>query len=361
MPTPAFDQITVVVQGPVMTQTSRLAPQGITHQVLKQLRLHLPGSRIVLSTWADSPVEGLDADEIVLSKDPGTTRFYPPDAKPANPFNNGNRLIVSTQQGLACVKTPYVLKIRSDLALHGNRFLRFMDRYQAYDPKWKVLKQRILAYPIYSLKYEMQGDQVGYRPFHISDWAYFGLTEDVQLLFACDLMPEPETSQWFATHPRIHPTLWPERWWRYSPEQYLTSDLARRTCGVVLKDGDQNDRAIREQSERFIGNNFCVLDQWDWQMWSLKLLNTQMTLPDMIYTGLYRHEVWLNDYVLYANGTRSRQPSAAVTRSLRRLLVNQAPQPVEEHWEGSLHILNRQVPLTTTLKTLRQHWRKASK
>ncbi|RYZ96325.1 MAG: hypothetical protein EOO68_17020, partial [Moraxellaceae bacterium] len=108
-------EISVVIQGPIFTQTSSRAPQGITRQILKALRQNLPQATLILSTWQDQPVAQLDADLILQLDDPGTTHFYRQGAKADNLYNNGNRLIYSTQQALAQVKTPYVLKIRSDL------------------------------------------------------------------------------------------------------------------------------------------------------------------------------------------------------------------------------------------------------
>ena len=355
---PAHRDITVVVQGPVMSQHSQLAPDGITATVLQRVRQVLPEATVILSTWAGTDVSGLNADAFIFSDDPGGTRFYPPEARPANPLNNGNRLIVSTRAGLAQVTTRYTLKIRSDLALFHDHFLDYFGRYNAYDPAWHVLKSRILAFPIYSLKFEQRGGATGYRPFHISDWCYFGLTEDLRQLYACPLMPEPETSQWFSTQPRRHPTLWPERWWRYSPEQYVTSQLALHTLGIHLEDGDQNDPLIRQQSDRFIANNFCVLDQWQWGMLSLKLLNTQLTLPDVIYAGLYRHGIWCQDYQLYANGSLPRGSDPLLPRLARQWLKRGATRhPVEMQWEGSLHILNAPDPWAVRWRKLAHHWR----
>lgn len=303
-------EISVVVQGPVFTTLTTLAPEGITRQVLKAVRQHLPHATLILSTWKDQPIEGLDADVILQLDDPGTTNFYKANAQAENLYNNGNRLIFSTQAGLAQVKTKYTLKIRSDLLLFHSWFSSYFDQFQHVDAAWQVLTQRIIGFPIYSLKYESlqfntscqhtRGTKIQPRPFHVSDWAYFGLTVDLKKLFDCPLMDEPTTSRWFETRPKPSNDLWPDRLWRYSPEQYIVSSLAQRTLGITLEHASQDDADILQASERFIANNFIILDQYQWGLWSLKLQVYQDQLPPELLKGLYSHQVWYQDYQQYS-------------------------------------------------------------
>lgn len=308
--------ISVIIQGPVFEQKHKLAPHGITFEVLKALRQHLPKATLILSTWKNQPVDNLDADIILKLDDPGTTNFYAEGAKAENLFNNGNRLIYSTQQGLAHVNTKYTLKIRSDLLMFHPLFSSYFNHFDQADANWKVLKQRIIGFPIYSLKFEKGFKKVKHllfstsqevlqpRPFHVSDWAYFGLTEDMKQLFNCSLMPEPTTSRWFENRPKPDNDIWPERLWRYSPEQYITSNLAKRTLSIELQHTSQDDKTILDASNRFIANNFMILDQAQWGLWSLKLQNYQDNLGDGILPGLYSHAVWYKDYQEFAHSSR---------------------------------------------------------
>lgn len=297
--------ISVIIQGPVFTQTHALAPQGITAQVIQALRQHLPYATLILATWQGQAIDNLDVDTVLQLDDPGTTNFYKDGVKADNLYNNGNRLIYSTQQGLAQVKTRYTLKIRSDLLLFHPLFSSFFDCFNPVDPEWHVLKQRIIGFPIYSLKFEQGLNQNGQniihpRPFHVSDWAYFGLTDDLKALFACPLMQEPATSRWFENKSKHANDIWPERLWRYSPEQYITSNLAERTLGITLEHSSQDDQKTLNASERFIANNFIILDQYQWGLWSLKLQNYQDSLGDGIQAGLYTHAAWYKDYQCYS-------------------------------------------------------------
>lgn len=306
-------EISVVVQGPVFAQTSQHAPYGLTKQVLLSLRQHLPDATLILATWKDQNVQGLDADMILQLDDPGTTNFYKIGAKADNLYNNANRLIYSTQAGLAEVKTKYTLKIRSDLLMFHPLFSSYFNQFQHVDAPWQVLQQRIVSFPIYSLKYETSYHQqdsikptqkiIQPRPFHVSDWAYFGLTTDLKTLFNCPLQDEPTTSRWFETRPKPSNDIWPDRLWRYSPEQYITSNLAQRTLGIQLEHSSQDDIEILQASERFIANNFIILDQQQWGLWSLKLQNYQDQLPADLLEGLYSHQVWYNDYKKFSINT----------------------------------------------------------
>lgn len=308
-------EISVVVQGPVFTNTSQYAPHGITKQVLLSLRQHLPDATLILATWKDQDVQGLDADVILQLDDPGTTNFYKTGASADNLYNNANRLIYSTQAGLEQVNTKYTLKIRSDLLMFHPLVTSYFNQFQHSDAPWQVLQQRIIGFPIYSLKHEVSYKQqddtnkltpklvtkpahkiLQSRPFHVSDWAYFGLSTDLKQLFNCPLQDEPTTSRWFETHPKPANDIWPDRLWRYSPEQYITANLAQRTLGIQLEHSSQDDVEILQASERFVANNFMILDQQQWGLWSLKLQNYQDQLPDNLLEGLYSHQVWYNDY-----------------------------------------------------------------
>jgi hypothetical protein len=292
--------ISVVIQGSILHATHHWAPHGITQAVIEQVRRVLPASTIIVSTWQNEQIEHLrNVDHFVQSKDPQGYDFYTQEAVVDNRINNCNRLITSTAAGLAQVNTPYVLKIRSDLFVQDAQFLKWFGYYADSDPSYCVVKEKILGFSIYSLKFEIKNHIVQYRPYHVSDWAYFGYTEDLSALYACPLTPEPQTSRWFEHHTKPAIDIWPERLWRYSPEQYITSQFAQRYLNLLLAHGCVSDLETRHQSERFIANNFVILDQSQWQLISLKYFLQQNDLPDLIKKGLYTHQVWYEDYLQY--------------------------------------------------------------
>ena len=85
------------------------------------IRKYLPKSKIILSTWDGSNVNGLDYDIVIFNKDPGGSLCSANDDKI---LNNVNREIVSTLAGLKVCKTKYVFKIRSDLIIKSNKILK---------------------------------------------------------------------------------------------------------------------------------------------------------------------------------------------------------------------------------------------
>lgn len=310
--------ISIVIQGPILHSTNERAPQGITQAVIDQVRRVLPTSKIIVSTWQHERVEQLTKIDVLLqSPDPQGHDFYTQDAVVMNRLNNCNRLITSTAVGLRHVVTPYVLKIRSDLWLDDADFLKWFGFYKNQDPNYCIVKEKILGFAIYSLKFEKKNNIVQYRPYHISDWAYFGYTRDVQALYDCPLAPEPETSRWFESHARPVVDIWPERLWRYSPEQYITSQFAERFLGLQLAHGCINDLETCTQSERFVANNFVILDQSQWPLLSLKYLLKQEDLPPMLKKGLYTHQVWLQDYKIYCH--KSNQTAVIKNKTIKNI------------------------------------------
>ncbi len=173
-----FRDITVVVQGPVQTFCDRPQEPNITTKCLASVRKHLPGSKIILSTWSEQDLTGLDFDELVISPDPGTNiRNYNLKGE-AQKYNN-NRQIVSSREGLKKVTTKYALKLRSDNFLTSNNFVKLQQQYTKRSEQDKFLNERVVVGDTFSRKYA-KGFPVAY---HISDFFYFGLKEDVLSLW----------------------------------------------------------------------------------------------------------------------------------------------------------------------------------
>ena len=90
--------ISVVVQGPVVGKPDWPPSKRLTERCLASIRRHLPGAEIILSTWAGSPVDGLDFDRLVECQDPGGVLLH--EHKGRKIFFNCSRQIVSTREGL---------------------------------------------------------------------------------------------------------------------------------------------------------------------------------------------------------------------------------------------------------------------
>ena len=209
--------ISVVVQGAV--------DEVNTPVCLKSIRKHLNGTKIILSTWQETNVDGLDYDEVIFNEDPGSTK----DDYTCL-LNNMNRQFRSTQNGLRTVNTKYAIKIRSDIILESSNFLKYFGMFAKRNKKYKIFGHRVLFCSYFFKRY--LGDTLSYIqpvPLHMSDWFAFGYTSDIQEIFDIELVKEPEYTNYLLIHDDIKPM---ERVYfasyRFPPEQYLLLNCVRR-------------------------------------------------------------------------------------------------------------------------------------
>ena len=155
----------IVIQGPC----NRSGPNPTLDDTLASLRRVFPGAQLIVSTWADSDTDGLDADDIVLSPDPG------PLAHPRQAPCNVNRLMLSTANGLAAVTRPLCIKTRSDVTFTAStltrRALHRADRALSFERRIWTTGLGTWHLPTYL------------RPFHIADMVHYGTTDDLRRLW----------------------------------------------------------------------------------------------------------------------------------------------------------------------------------
>lgn len=267
----AFSDITFVVQGSVIGLPADSLENRHTAQCLKSIRRHFPGATIILSTWENAVIDDLDYDLLVQSSDPGA--FVLVDGNP-----NGARHIISSANGLFKVKTAYVAKVRSDLVFENSNFLSYFSRYveQPRDNTYKVFSRRVLTLTTCNPRRRHA------FPFTVSDWFYFGTTEDVRALFSIPVIKNP-TVYSYAGRPHIKvDTL-------LSGEQYIwTSYLRMQGRSIPLARTDDATPENIELSERYLANNIILLPARragiDW----LKFPGAAYAqIPALSNTGLY--------------------------------------------------------------------------
>lgn len=191
-----YSDITVVVQGPVQTFSDRPQEPNITHKCLASIRQHLPGAHILLSTWPDQDLTGLDYDTLVVSEDPGSnSRNYTLKGQ-AQKYNN-NRQIVSSCEGLKRVTTRYAMKLRSDNFLTGNGFVALQKQYPKRSDQYRFFQEHVVVCDVFTRRYA-KGYPVA---FHVSDFFYFGRTEDVLALWDFPLFEDFQPSLATPIHP----------------------------------------------------------------------------------------------------------------------------------------------------------------
>lgn len=249
--------VSVVIQG--------YADSVITKNTIESVRKYLPDSKVILSTWKECDCSQLDYDEVILNEDPGACECGLYAMEPI--ANNGNRQILSTKKGLEKVKTKYALKLRSDLVLLGNDFLRYTNVFPEYKKDVRIFKERIVIGELFTRNDFVYYDPNGYKhkvpkPFHPSDWFFFGLTEDLNTLYdAVTLIPENEMANYECNNKNRVENNKYKYSWRYTTEQHIMLGCVRNKLGFSkFADWTDWDDEIIEYSKEVMLNNFTILD-----------------------------------------------------------------------------------------------------
>lgn len=216
-------------------------------------RRALPGTRIVLSSWEGVELPpGLEPDSVVESPDPGGLAPLKLDDTKAN---NVNRQLLTTQAGLAAVRTPYAAKLRTDCFLEHAGFLDWYLEQRAVDGG----RERLLASSFFTL------DPALFErlPYHVSDWFHFGPTELLREWWAAPPM-SMEDAQYHETHPHAPGSSIFERRFRarYAVEQHICMGFAAGrgyTCPRFLNDVSD---AVLADYRRFLAHETMLLDPW---------------------------------------------------------------------------------------------------
>lgn len=165
------EEISVVVQGPIYQST--IAKEQYTRMCCDSIKKVMPNCELILSTWEGSNVDGIKYDKIIFSKDPGGIEMI---LYGKNKMNNTNRMVLSTKKGIDACTRKYCLKMRSDMFIKSNKFLKAFEKYP--DTEDSFLKHRIL-----SLSANYWKRAKNNFIFTISDWFQFGYKEDIEKLW----------------------------------------------------------------------------------------------------------------------------------------------------------------------------------
>lgn len=284
--------ISVIVQGGINRKE--------TPACLKSVRRVLPGAQIILSTWEGSDTTGLDYDVLVLNQDPGAEVICQINGK--NVLNNVNRQLLSTQEGLKRAERKYALKLRTDLILTDDRFLNYFDEFQARGDEYRLFKHKILTSVLFNRKFIKVDNNSYNTPFHISDWWFFGLKEDLEKYFIdTPFVKEPEFSNYFNIHKeKINP--YGNIKFQFSPEQYFGYKCFERNFGFHMKDASEVTPELVEKSEKFLVNNFIVLEYEQSGVYLKKYsYSKNEVLAGEQYFGLYNFYEYENLYKKICN------------------------------------------------------------
>ena len=248
-------EISVVVQGAI--------DKVETPITLKSIRKYLPNAEIILSTWENSDVSGLDYDILVENQDPGTVLIDTYKSKEI--YNNINRQLLSTQEGLKKVNRKYVLKLRSDLILTSDKFLNCFEKFQARSEEYNLFSHKVLIPMLFTrLNIKLCCSKTRYKiPFHISDWWFFGLTTDIKKYFEnTPLVEEPDFTNYFKKEEnrgKCNP--YGKISHKFAPEQYYAlSAFGRNFEDIYMEDAADYSDDLIEKFRKCLLNNFVILD-----------------------------------------------------------------------------------------------------
>jgi hypothetical protein len=285
----SFDQISVVVQGPVLGGPDDVPEKRLTRRSLLSVREILPGAELILSTWAGTDTSELPCDLLLTNEDPGAT----PHTDGIH-VNNVNRQIVSVSNGLGRASRPYALKLRSDSVLCSTDFLRYFRVYRARSSR-SILQEKVVASCRGSFVPNYRMALSCYFP---SDWFHFGLREDVQNIWDVALAPEPETTLWRGWKGNGQSPIL-----RYAIEQYVWVTFLRKHYPVAFDSMFDQIEATIDDSEKSIAGNLVLISPSQAGIQSLKY-------PDdggfyqYCMMGCYTHGLWRDLYARHCLNRR---------------------------------------------------------
>jgi hypothetical protein len=315
-------EISVVIQGPLYNE--------ITPEVIRRVRYILPEAEIIYSTWNGTNYASNLIDAYVESVDPGGMPIFD------NPkiLHAANRQIISTLAGLNLSTRKYALKIRSDLYLESINFLEEYSKFPLRSSKYRILSERIIVSTSFTPNPRREP-----KPFHPSDWFYFGLKDDLLRIFDIPLCVEPETSRYFESRKRPRPTLdsWVPALCRYTAEQYIWVAFLKKFIDLKFEHCFDICDGNIELSEIIFANNVIMLEAHKIRYKSLKHKDLRKSFDLSL---MYTHNEWHNLYIKHCGDKKYRRIFDA-EKILRLLLCYYHPKMI---YRNVVALLNIKVP-----------------
>lgn len=238
-------QVAVVVQGPLT---------ALTPETIRSIRTHLPGTRIVLSTWTGSDVDDLEIDQAVFSSDPGGFASTTLNGI-AGPVINTNRMVVSTAAGLREADRPYTIKIRTDAVVEHGGCLWMLSDLPKVTGEWALFDHLVGVSSVYT----RNPHKTPTGCFHPADTVQFGHTEDLLMLW--DAPPMPASDADYFPDPATRP-VWSVTSQRYYPEQWMFLSALRKRYIVDFDHRAVFTAEVMDASNRAVTQNFVVAEPW---------------------------------------------------------------------------------------------------
>ncbi|MBC8751445.1 MULTISPECIES: WavE lipopolysaccharide synthesis family protein [Paraburkholderia] len=248
--------ISIVIQGPIDWSVEKESLEGLTLAATRKIRGIFRDAEIIVSTWEGERYAGLVYDKIVLSPLPpaqgGAPSFTP---------NNVNRQIVGTRAGLSLVTRPFCLKIRSDMILDGDAFVRIFEE-RCKNPLSD--ERDVFEYPLVCNNFSSRNSASILEripdhplPFHPSDHFQFGWTDDVKVLW--DIQLQSDEEGWYFLE-RAHPNRWRlHELSQYAPEQFIFLSAIRKKHSVDVHHYADDRPEVVALSDYYMNSHFVTV------------------------------------------------------------------------------------------------------
>ncbi|MDD5362974.1 MAG: WavE lipopolysaccharide synthesis family protein [Ignavibacteria bacterium] len=283
--------ISFVVQGPITIKTIGDKKINVTAEALESIRKYYPNSEIILSTYKNSDLSGLQYDVCVENDDPGATTFNDDILK--GKYHNINRQLFTTGNGLKRASRKHCVKTRTDCLIVSNSLLNIDTSQYRRNDNFGYFENRIALSELYTR------DPVKFPfLFQFTDIFQFGLTVDLKSLWDIELAPEPETTRYFENKrlPKFYLLKNYNYLFRCSAEQYLWSSfLIKKGLKARLKHPSHINYRLFKLSEYFLINNCIVFSQKDLGI----QLPEHMRGSDGPGNLLYTNKEWIDLYNWY--------------------------------------------------------------
>lgn len=292
-------EISIIVQGAIDKKE--------TLKCLKSIKKVLPEAEIILSTWEGSNISNLAGlyDILVLNEDPGAQILEVYKNKPF--YNNINRQLFSTKEGLKRASRKYAMKLRSDLILTNDDFLQYFDKFQCRIDDYKLFERKILV-PTLFTRYTIKSGKLCERvliPFHVSDWWFFGLKKDLDIYFAdTPLVKEPEFTKYFTLDENeCKKSPYGKTTFKFAPEQYFGYEcFSRNFDDIYMEDAADYSDELMEKFRKAFVNNFIILEYEQSGIYLNKYpYSKNEKFSGEQYMGLYNFYRYENEYKKYCD------------------------------------------------------------
>jgi hypothetical protein len=242
-------QITFVVQGGISIKDG----VNLTESCLKSIRRFFPESRIILSTDLGEDTLNLDIDECVYSAH--LDKLVIENDRTGH-IMSANLQIITTFEGLKRVKTPYAIKIRSDMVLKNDNLLQLMRNRPSrnFVNKFKVCEEFVIILnwsavnPNYYLK----------LLHHPSDQLFAGKTSDLLAIWNCPKYPI-EYMRWYSNYDYPSGARHGNSLVKFRCETWIWYNYIKNNSNLEFDNSYDFNTELLEESQAFIGNNLMIV------------------------------------------------------------------------------------------------------